>query len=250
MSCFKKLEKYLVYQPKVDLNTLEIVGLEALIRFKDKETLKILSTDKVINSIESVEEMIDLSKYVFSNVISDMKKLEKLNYETNISINLSSKEICNINLFNWLIELSEQNNKYVNMIEIEITEKHEVKNIKLMRERIFLLRDVGFKISLDDLGVGFNQIDMIQKYEIDLIKVDKSMVRDFKNRNKDLKYISYVSKKRNIKLLIEGIECNRDLRRFLNLGFEFGQGYYFYEPMELSKMLKNKNLLNSIRSIN
>lgn len=250
MSCFKKLEKYLVYQPKVDLNTLEIVGLEALIRFKDKETLKILSTDKVINSIESVEEMIDLSKYVFSNVISDMKKLEKLNYETNISINLSSKEICNINLFNWLIELSEQNNKYVNMIEIEITEKHEVKNIKLMRERIFLLRDVGFKISLDDLGVGFNQIDMIQKYEIDLIKVDKSMVRDFKNRNKDLKYISYVSKKRNIKLLIEGIECKRDLRRFLNLGFEFGQGYYFYEPMELSKMLKNKNLLNSIRSIN
>ncbi len=250
MSYFKKLEKYLVYQPKVDLNTLEIVGLEALIRFKDKETLKILSTDKVINSIESVEEMIDLSKYVFSNVISDMKKLEKLNCETNISINLSSKEICNINLFNWLIELSEQNNKYVNMIEIEITEKHEVKNIKLMRERIFLLRDVGFKISLDDLGVGFNQIDMIQKYEIDLIKVDKSMVRDFKNRNKDLKYISYVSKKRNIKLLIEGIECNIDLKRFLNLGFEFGQGYYFYEPMELSKMLKNKNLLNSIRSIN
>ncbi|BDU80850.1 EAL domain-containing protein [Clostridium perfringens] len=245
MSNFEKLEKHLVYQPKVDLNTLEIVGLEALIRFTDLESLTILNTEKVINEIDSVDEMAELSKYVLSNVISDMKKLERLNCEINISINISSKEICNTNLFNWLVELSQGYKKYVNMIEIEITEKYEVKNTELMRKRISLLRDLGFTISLDDLGAGFNQIDTIQQYEVDLIKVDKSMVRNFKDRNEELRYISNISKKRNVKLLVEGIESEIDLQRFLDLGFEFGQGYYFYEPMKLSQILDGTSLLKS-----
>lgn len=245
MSNFKKLEKHLVYQPKVDLNTLEIVGLEALIRFTDSESLTILNTEKVINEIESVDEMTELSKYVLSSVISDMKKLERLNCEINISINISSKEICNTSLLNWLIEISQGYKKYVNMIEIEITEKYEVKNTELMRERISLLRDLGFKVSLDDLGSGFNQIDIIQQYEVDLIKVDKSMVRNFKDRNEELRYISNIAKRRNIKLLVEGIESEIDLQRFLNLGFEFGQGYYFYKPMKLSKILDGTSLLKS-----
>lgn len=245
MSNFEKLEKHLVYQPKVDLNTLEIVGLEALIRFTDPESLTILNTEKVINEIESVDEMTELSKYVLSSVISDMKKLERLNCEINISINISSKEICNTSLFNWLIELSQRYKKYVNMIEIEITEKYEVKNAELMRERISLLRDLGFKVSLDDLGSGFNQIDIIQQYEVDLIKVDKSMVRNFKDRNEELRYISNIAKRRNIKLLVEGIESAIDIQRFLNLGFEFGQGYYFYKPMKLSKILDGTSLLKS-----
>lgn len=74
-----------------------------------------------------------------------------------------------------------------------------------MEKKNFLLRDLGFKVSLDDLGSGFNQIETIQQYEVDLIKVDKSMARSFKDRNKELMYISNISKKRNIKLLVEGI---------------------------------------------
>ena len=245
MSNFERLEKHLVYQPKVDLNTLEITGLEALIRFTDPESSTILNTEKVISEIESVDKMTNLSKYVLSSVISDMEKLERLNCEINISINISSKEICITNLFNWLVGISKGYNKYVDMIEIEITEKHEVKNTEVMRERISLLRDLGFTISLDDLGSGFNQIDTIQQYEVDLIKVDKSMVRNFKDRYEELRYISNISKKRNINLLVEGIESNIDLKRFLKLGFEFGQGYYFYKPMKLSKILEDTSLLKS-----
>lgn len=87
---------------------------------------------------------------------------------------------------------------------------------------------------------------MIENYEVDLIKIDKSMVRNFILRKNELDYISNMSKKRNIKLLVEGIEADRDLKRFLKLGVEFSQGYYFYKPMKFNEILEKINLLKNI----
>lgn len=233
------LDKYLVYQAKVDLNTSEIIGLEALVRFVEPSSLKLLNTETVINSISSIDEMIGLTNEVVNLVILDMKKLDSLGSKMNISINMSSKEICNINLYSWIKENFKEYKRCVNRIEIEITEKYEIKDIEIMRSRISLLKQLGFTISIDDLGSGFNKIDIIKDYNIDLVKVDKSMVRDFANKKKELEYIVDISKEKNIKLLVEGIESREDLKRFLDLGFEFGQGYYFYKPMKLDEIIES-----------
>lgn len=178
MSEFKDLDIYLVYQPKVNLNTLEIIGLESLVRFSDSKSKKKLNTENIIDSITNIDEMLSLT----DKVISDIKILDKLKCEINISINMSSKELCNINLSNWIDEKINKYGKYISRIEIEITEKYEVKDKIIMKERIDLLRKRGFFVSLDDLGSGFNQIGVIQNYEVDLIKIDKSMVRNFTYR--------------------------------------------------------------------
>lgn len=151
MNNVKILDKYLVYQPKVDLNTSEIIGLEALIRFIDTKSLEMLDTEIVINSIESIEEMIVLTNNVLNMVISDMIKLDNLNYKVNISINMSSKEICNIDLYSWIEKNFKEYKRYINRIEIEITEKYEIKDREIMRERISLLKKLGFTISIDDV---------------------------------------------------------------------------------------------------
>lgn len=246
MNEFKSFEIHLVYQPKVNLNTLEIIGLEALVRFSDSKSKKKLNTENIIDSITNIDEMLSLTDKVFDKVISDIKILDKLKCEINISINMSSKELCNINLSNWIDEKINKYGKYISRIEIEITDKYEVKDKMVMKERINLLRKRGFFVSLDDLGSGFNQIEMIEIYEVDLIKIDKSMVRNFTLRKNELDYISNMSKKRNIKLLVEGIEADRDLKRFLKLGVEFGQGYYFYKPMKFDEILEKINLLKNI----
>lgn len=244
MNNVKILDKYLVYQPKVDLNTSEIIGLEALIRFIDTKSLKMLDTETVINSIESIEEMIVLTNDVLNMVISDMIKLDNMNYKVNISINMSSKEICNINLYSWIEKNFKEYKRYINRIEIEITEKYEIKDREIMRERIYLLKKLGFTVSIDDLGSGFNQRDTIEDYNVDLVKIDKSMVRDFNNKKEELEHIVDISKEKNIKLLVEGIESEEDLKRFLDLGVEFGQGYYFYKAMKLEELIETINLLN------
>lgn len=240
---FNDLDMYLVYQPKVDLNTLEIVGLEALISFFNPISQNILNTEDIINLITDINDMLELTNYVFDSVISDIKILDKLNCNISISINMSSKELCNKNFVNWIHRKLRKYKEYINRIEIEITEKYEVKDESIMKKRINLLRDLGFSLSIDDLGSGFNQIEMIKKYDVDLIKVDKSMIKKFDDRNKELKYIVSTSKKKDMKLLIEGIECEKDLKKFLDLGFEIGQGYYFYKPMKLNEVLEKTNLL-------
>lgn len=245
MSKIKNLAKYLVYQPKVDLNTLKIVGVEALIRFIDLSSSKILDTETIIDSIKSIEEMIMLTNEVLNMVIQDLIKLDNLNYKFNISINMSSKEICNMNLCSWIEKNFKEYKKYFNRIEIEITEKYEIEDRELMRERISLLKKLGFTISIDDVGAGFNQMGIIEDYNVDLVKIDRSMVRDFKNKKGELEYIVAITKEKNIKMLVEGIETEEDLKRFLDLGFEFGQGYYFYKAMRLEELIEKLDYINN-----
>lgn len=82
---------YLVYQPKVNLNTLEIIGLEALVRFSDSKSKKKLNNENIIDSITNIDEMLSLTDKVFDKVISDIKILDKLK--------------CEINMGNILVEL-------------------------------------------------------------------------------------------------------------------------------------------------
>ena len=84
----------------------------------------------------------------------------------------------------------------------EITEKYEIKNIDIMIERISLLKKLGFTVSIDDLRVGFNQKDIIKNCDVDIVKIDKSMVKDFDNKKEELEYIVDISKEKNIKLLV------------------------------------------------
>lgn len=239
------LDKYLVYQPKVNLNTFEIIGLEALVRFKDSKSSEKIDTEKVIDSIKSIDDMLKLTKDVVNMVILDMDKLDKMKCNINISINMSALELCAINIENLIKENLSKYKKYIDRLEIEITEKYQIKNKKIMREKICLLKKLGFTIAIDDLGSGFNQSDMIKHYNVDLVKVDKSMVRNFNNKKEELMQIVNICNKKNIKLLVEGIESEEDVKNFLSLGFELGQGYYFHKPMNLEELLEKTNLLRN-----
>lgn len=218
MKNIKNYYKYLVYQPKVDLNTLEIIGLEALVRFLDVNSKKVLNTENVINSIDSIDEMIELTNEVIDMAILDLVQLERLKSKVSISINMSSKELCNINLYSWVEERFKDYKHYINRIEIEITERHEVDNIDIMKNRISLLKELGFTVSIDDLGTGFNQKDIIKYYSVDIAKIDKSFVIDFDNKKEELKYIVDISKENNVKLLVEGIELKKRFKKILRFG--------------------------------
>lgn len=106
----------------------------------DSKSKKKLNTENIIDSITNTDEILSLT----DKVISDIKILDKLKCKINISINMSSKELCNINLSNWIDEKINKYGKYISRIEIEITEKYEVKDKMVMKERINLLRKRGF----------------------------------------------------------------------------------------------------------
>lgn len=238
MELFGNIETYTVYQPKINLKTLDIVGVEALIRFVDPQTNKTLNTETIIDSIEKIEDMIELTNSMIKTISFDIDKLRKINSNLNVSVNMSSKELCYINIDEWIMDRFADSKFHIDNFEIEITEKYEIKDTERMKRRIGILRDRGFKVSIDDIGSGFNDIDMVNTYDVDVIKIDKSMIRNFNNKSDELKYIINTTKKRSIKSLAEGIESEREYKQLLKLGCDFGQGYYFYRPMRIEELLK------------
>lgn len=199
MKKYNNMNMYLVYQPKVSLKTREIIGVEALSRFINPKDNNLIETQKVIESICDVNEMIKLTKNVFEISLLNLKELEELNLTTNISINMSSKEICMPKLSCFIDEVFKCNEKYINKIEIEITEREKVEDINIMKERIVYLREKGFKISIDDLSSGFNNIEMIRLYDIDIVKVDKSVLKNINTRINEIHNIVLLAQKKKLK---------------------------------------------------
>lgn len=238
----KKLEVF--YQPKVDLKLNEFIGVEALARFINEDN-KIMNTELVINSAKKYKEMCELTTAVINKVINDLKYIEKLNKDLlNISVNISSVEIENKNLMSWINKIfNNDNKKYIKYIEFEITERNKVLNLREFQLGIKFLRNLGFKISIDDIGSGYNTIDVIDIYNVDYIKLDKSLTNSKLEKNtiegcNYLKRIINLAHSLNVKVVAEGIEDVFTYKMLYNLNCDYGQGFYISKPTSLIKVIK------------
>ncbi|MBM7835574.1 EAL domain-containing protein [Clostridium sardiniense] len=237
----KKLEIF--YQPKVDLKSNEFIGAEALARFTDKNN-KLINTESVISLAVNYKKMCELTTAVVNKVFIDLKYLESLNRKLiNISINISSVEVENDNLISWITKLfNNDNKKYIKYIEFEITERNKVSNLEKFQLGIKFLRSRGFKVSIDDVGSGYNTIDVIHFYDVNYIKLDKSLI-DFILENTSIEGLKYLEKtiklahSLNMKVIAEGIEDKFTYKALYYLNCDYGQGFYISKPCSINQII-------------
>lgn len=229
----------IVYQPKVNLKNKEIISLEALARFKD-ENGNSLSTERVISLVKSKKEKRNLTTSVLKLVLKDLKQMQlKLSKLILIAANITSIEIECRNFEYWIDDIfSNENLKYIPYIEFELSEKNKINNKSTMKRKLQFLRKKGFKISFDDVGSGFNNIELLDEYKIDLVKMDKSLVQDIKKKQNLINEICRKAKDKGFEVVVEGIEDIETYKIFKNLNCELGQGFYFYKPNPFGKILK------------
>ncbi|MBY0757211.1 EAL domain-containing protein [Clostridium sardiniense] len=224
-----------VYQPKVDLNTKRIKGVEVLARFFDKNN-NMLNTIEVISLAKEFKEMKSLTNIVIDETIKGIKTF-KYNNKINFSINISSVEIENDSFKEWIDDLLNRYDiKYLNKLEFEITERHKIENKEEMKKNIHYLKEKGFKVSFDDIGAGYNTFNLIDEYDIDFIKLDKSLVE---NISKYINLIKNNIKKAHLlnkKVIAEGIEDENTYEILKEINCDLGQGFYFYKPMSLNNL--------------
>lgn len=228
-------EMRVVYQPKINLKTKKIESVEVLARFFDKDGMA-LNTDKVIGLVKNIKDMRSLTNVVIEKTIKDMKNIKFYN-QINFSINISSIEIEDNDFKTWIDNIIlKYDKKYLSKLDFEITEKYEIKNEEKMKERIEYLRRYGFKVAFDDIGSGYNTFEVIDSYNIDFIKIDRSLV---KNINKYNKLIINNIKKAHLlgkKVIAEGIENENTYYMLRLANCDFGQGFYFYKPMDFKSL--------------
>ncbi len=226
----------LVFQPQYNMITGEIVGAETLIRWNDKK-LGFVSPAKFIPIAEESGIIHELGNWIISTANKYIKQLNKEGFKGNISINLSPLQLSNVQLLN---TLESMNFDYPEQIEFEITESAFSEDNKNIVDFFAFINTKGFKISIDDFGMGYSNLSNLHRFKIDKLKIDRYYVTNSITNEKvrDItKIIISIAKTLNIDLIAEGVETKEELDFLLENKCFKAQGYYYSKPVSFEEFL-------------
>ncbi|AVQ28473.1 GGDEF domain-containing protein [Fusobacterium ulcerans] len=235
----KELMPY--YQPKVNIHTNELVGAEALARWKTKEG-KLISPFEFIPICEKTGMIVELDMIIFEKVLKFLKSnLDKRIECTPISVNFSKLHINDKNFFKNIMDKLDKYNIPTSLIEIEMTETVIFDNYKLIKNFIRELHKVRLMISMDDFGTGYSSLNMLKDIPIDILKIDKGFLdkgSNLQRRNIIFSAIVDLAQKLGIKVVVEGVETIENIELMKNSGCYIAQGYYYAKPMDEEEFQK------------
>lgn len=228
------------YQPKYAKDGKTVVGAEALVRwYKDG---KPVSPAVFIPICEAYGWIRDVDHNVVVDTCRHLKQWIDEGKAVPISVNLSRKYIDSHTLVGNLVSIAAAHGVPHDMIEFEVTESSLVKNEEKFKSTIDDFHERGFKVLLDDFGVGYSSIKAIGGISFDILKIDKSFVDGIGNRKWEaiIRYTIDMAKKLHMEVVAEGIEEKKQYDFLVENGCEIFQGYYFGKPMcadDFSKLL-------------
>ena len=234
-------DEFLVkYQPQVNLQTGEIIGVEALVRWASDTGIyyppaHFLSVSEKYNLIHEIDRL------VMEKSFRDFGQHKNQLHEKNLSLNVNAQHFLLDDYQRILNNLAEKYAVEPNFVTIELTESIFLDNFKLAIEKINELKRTGFRLSIDDFGTGYSSLQYLNEINFDELKIDKYFIRDIKkSRYKKILVsgIIMIAKKMKKQVVVEGIETSDELDRTKKYGAKIGQGFYLYKPMFLADLIK------------
>lgn len=225
------------YQPKYDSHHENIVGVEALVRWK-KEDGSIISPGEFIPVFEKDGKIVKLDEYVFERACKDKKYVMDRGYKTvPVSVNLSRASLYAKGVKDRYKKILKETGISVGEISLEITESADINNVKII-ELMNELRAEGFNVELDDFGTGVSSLSSINKFPFNSIKLDKSLIDDIGDPGADelLRHTIELAHFKNMLVVAEGVEHKKQFDTLKKLGSDQIQGYYFSSPKPFEKM--------------
>ncbi|MFT2090672.1 putative bifunctional diguanylate cyclase/phosphodiesterase [Paraglaciecola sp. 2405UD69-4] len=228
-----ELEIY--FQPKIELNTLKIVGAECLLRWNHPLD-GLVFPGALIEAAESYNMMNELGYWTLEESIKSSVYLSKVGLPIKLSVNMSPTQLYDLNFISTLSDLAKKYKFKLSHLEIELTEDVALSNSVLVTRQLSDLRKLGVSIAIDDFGKGYSNLGYMRDIEIDCIKIDKSFVLGLDNSpiNKAIIEASLIiAKAAECELIAEGIENIQHLHILRELGVVAGQGFLFSKAISL-----------------
>lgn len=230
-SALENNEFYMVYQPQVSLHAGTTLGLETLIRWRSKKHGEV-PPDRFVPLLEETGLIYDVGKLVVTEVIDF---IQKNNYkEIKFSVNLSALQCTNNDYIKFLKPLIEESGINPKQLEFEITESLLINDFEKTKKFLSELHSLGCTIALDDFGTGYASMIYLVHLPIDVIKIDKSLIRDINKHNSLRSIVNAIvtmSKSLGMNNIFEGVETEDELNEIKNMGGEIIQGYLFSKPL-------------------
>lgn len=232
-------ELVLHFQPKINIQTRSISGVEALVRWQHPEH-GFLPPDDFIPMAERTGLIKPLSIWVLNHALSQGEKWHQQNFKLSIAINLSPATFLDPELPNLIIGMLSLYDIPPNFVILEITEGSMIKNPDLAMEILERLTSKGIKISIDDFGTGYSSLVYLKKMPASEVKIDKSFVTDMLKNDNDaviVKSIIDLGHNLGLKVVAEGVEDKQTAKYLKTLGCDLLQGYYFSKPLSSNDFL-------------
>lgn len=226
------------YQPKFDLATGRVSGLEALVRWHDADLGEISPAD-FIPIAENTDIIRDLTDWVLAAVCHQYARWREQGIAEGITVavNLSADDLLRPNFFQWLQALLDHTGTPASALVLEITEGSLIDNVELAAEHIREAKSLGLSVHIDDFGTGYSSLSQLHRLPLDALKVDRSFVNEIGKRTTgEMVTTAIISLAKSLRLSVvaEGIETEAQLAQLRKLGCDTVQGFLLSRPLEIS----------------
>lgn len=236
----------LFYQPEYNLDTKNIIGVEALVRWISPKR-GMIPPDVFIPLAEKTDIIYELERMIICKALEQKRIWEKEGLEhIELSINLSSKSIESEDDFRIIENIISSYKVDYSTIIFEITESVVITDFNMVMERLNRLKAHGIRLALDDFGTGYSSLVHLVKLPIDIIKIDRSFIKSIPYSNEETsitKNILAMAHDLNYRVVAEGIETNAQLEYLTQNSCEGGQGFLLCVPLpseQVSQVIKEK----------
>ncbi|CAH9050466.1 Protein-glutamate methylesterase/protein-glutamine glutaminase [Pseudoalteromonas holothuriae] len=239
-SAVENKQMCLYLQPKVALKNEEIIGAEFLVRW-DHPEFGILSPYYFLDIIEQSDLVHDFSIVIVNEAFAFIEQHFKLVQSLTFNINLSVKNLEDLQLPERLADLAKSYRVPPSMIVFEVTESLLIENLAQSLDVLLRLRLKGFSLAIDDFGTGYSSIKQLSQIPFCELKLDRCFIHDCaidKDKQAIIEATVSLAQKLNLKVVAEGIEQQQDLTFLDNYQIDYGQGYLFALPLEKIHFLK------------
>lgn len=227
------------YQPRINLRTVQVTGMEALLRWKHPVHGNVAPT-RFIPVAEEVGLITPIGMWVLENACRHAKRLmEKFTRPLHLSVNLSIRQLRSVNLPAQVAAILHETSFPAHLLELELTETALVEDIDSCANVLRDLKQLGIQLSVDDFGTGHSGLAYLRHFPMDILKLDQSFLRQ-KTESVDqfgfIKAVIDLAHALNLKVVAEGVETVQIMQFLQRAACDEAQGFLFAKPMALTEL--------------
>jgi diguanylate cyclase (GGDEF)-like protein/PAS domain S-box-containing protein len=233
----ERKEFMVVYQPIMSLETDQLCGFEALIRWPHPER-GLISPMDFIPLAEETGMIVQIGEWVLREACEQMRRWQ-LVFPTDppafMCVNLSVKQFSQLDLIETVASILQETNLAPTSLKLEITESAVMENVDTATRMLNQLRRLGVQLAMDDFGTGYSSLSNLHRFPINTLKIDRSFITRMVENNENaeiVRTISGLAQNLGMDVVAEGVETRAQLDILRSLGCKYGQGYFFSKPLD------------------
>jgi len=228
-------EFILYYQPRVDFVSKKIVSAEALVRWQHP-TRGLVQPNDFIPVCEETGLIAQVGQIILERGLEQIESWNQSGIDIELSINISPLQFESSDLINTLARFAADPSFPAHRVELEVTENALIGNVEKIAEQLQDISDLGYRIAIDDFGVGYSNLSYVSAFPADCIKIDRSFISQLPGSGPVIGLILALARQIGARTVAEGVETPAQANWLADQACDQAQGFLFHRPMPLDDL--------------